>query len=113
EPAPRRWLAWLVPLAAAAAAVGLWVAVPRDSDAPPQQATDIQRPAVDAKAPEPESNGKQARGLPAAKEEQATETKKDLARSEIAPPSSADQTAAAPAAAPPPAALALGKLAQA
>lgn len=39
KPAPRRWLAWLVPLTAAAAAVAIWVAVPRGPDAlPPQQA---------------------------------------------------------------------------
>jgi hypothetical protein len=30
--APRKWLAWLVPLTAAAAAVAIWIAVPRDSD---------------------------------------------------------------------------------
>jgi hypothetical protein len=51
EPAPRRWLAWLVPLTAAAAAFALWVAVPRDVGAPVPQATDVQKHAA-AKAPE-------------------------------------------------------------
>lgn len=36
QPAPRRWLAWLVPLTAAAAAVAIWVAVPRAPGVAPQ-----------------------------------------------------------------------------
>ena len=53
EPAPRRWLAWLVPLTAAAAAVALWVAVPRDGAAPVPPATVAQEQTAAAKAPEP------------------------------------------------------------
>jgi hypothetical protein len=57
ERAPRRWLAWLVPLAAAAAVVALWVAVPRDTGDKSDQAgsgtrvskpTEIQQQAADA-----------------------------------------------------------------
>ncbi|PYR82612.1 MAG: hypothetical protein DMF87_00780 [Acidobacteria bacterium] len=35
ERAPRWWLAWAVPLAAAATALAIWVAVPRPSGGPP------------------------------------------------------------------------------
>ena len=56
ERAARRWLAWLVPLTAAAAAVALWVAVPRDKpdrgDRLPQ-ATEVQRQAAETKVQEP------------------------------------------------------------
>ena len=35
ERAPRRWLAWAVPLAAAATAIAVWVAIPEQRSAPP------------------------------------------------------------------------------
>lgn len=80
EPAPRRWLAWLVPLTAVAAAVALWIAVPRDSGAPPSPATGTQRQTADAKASEPPLVGGQLQApAPAAqKEEQASQAKADL-----------------------------------
>jgi hypothetical protein len=55
ERAPRRWLAWLVPLTAAAAAVALWVAVPRDPAPRLLQATEAQRQAAATKAQTPAS----------------------------------------------------------
>ncbi len=56
ERSARRWLGWLVPLTAAAAAVALWVAVPqqkRIAVAPARPVADVQEQAADAKAPEP------------------------------------------------------------
>jgi Putative zinc-finger len=82
ESVSRLWLAWLVPLTAAAAAVVLWIAVPRVVDAPSPQATNTQNPAFQAKAPEPtlESQAQAtASATSPAKEEQASRAKKDLA----------------------------------
>jgi hypothetical protein len=53
EHTPRRWLAWLVPLTAAAAAVALWVAVPRDTGAPLARATEVRKSADASNAQEP------------------------------------------------------------
>jgi hypothetical protein len=57
--ASRRWLAWVVPLTAAAAAIALWVAVPRDNlgkfdsgDRAPK-ATEAQRQTDETKVQEP------------------------------------------------------------
>ena len=60
ERAARPWtwnvsLTWLVPLTAAAAAVMLWVAVPRDTGIPLHQASEAQRQAAGAKAQTPAS----------------------------------------------------------
>jgi hypothetical protein len=131
RPSSRLWLAWLVPLTAAAAAVALWVAVPRGPAAPARQATDIQAPAPEVKASEPGSvtQPRSPQAASAAKEEtsgaerdsassaqaQARELRKDAGRletdglkpqaktaGEIASSASADQAAPAPAAAPQP-----------
>ena len=82
EPVSRRWLAWLVPLTAAAAAVVVWTAVPRVLESPSPQPTNTQNPAFQAKAPEPalESQARAtASATSPAKEEQASQAKKDLA----------------------------------
>ena len=55
ERASRRWLAWLVPLTAAAAAVALWVAVPRDTGVRLPQATATQKQAAETSAQVPRS----------------------------------------------------------
>ena len=59
ERASRRWLAWVVPLTAAAAAIALWVAVPRNKidtfdtrDRAPE-ATEVQKQADETKVQEP------------------------------------------------------------
>ena len=55
ERATRRWLGWLVPLTAAAAAVALWVAVPREasvSSPPPPPAAAVPQRAAETKAQE-------------------------------------------------------------
>jgi hypothetical protein len=53
--ASRRWLAWLVPLTAAAAAVALWVALPGNNfrNALVTQAPQVQDKVAELKAPEP------------------------------------------------------------
>lgn len=64
EPAPRRWLAWLVPITAAAAAIALWIAVPRDdrqSVPPPQSAV------ADARGSAESAGGAQSAPSPAAR----------------------------------------------
>src|SRR5206468_2146111 len=46
QPARRRWFAWLIPLAAATAAIALWVVVPRGPGAaPPPVAQEQNQPA--------------------------------------------------------------------
>jgi hypothetical protein len=79
EPAPRRWLAWLVPLTAAAAAIAIWVAVPRGPGAAPPQTAENQRRVAQAKAPEapPASTGLQQSPAAAAREERAPAAKSD------------------------------------
>lgn len=51
EPPPRRWFAWLVPLTAAATAIALWVAVPRERAAPTPEPTSAVIESDQAKAP--------------------------------------------------------------
>ena len=53
ERATRRWLGWLVPLTAAAAAIALWVAVPREATAPLPRAAEVQTPAANPTVQEP------------------------------------------------------------
>jgi len=49
----RRWLPWLVPLTAAAAAVVLWVAVPGDLSTPQRPAEEVQTQTAKTNAQEP------------------------------------------------------------
>ena len=95
-PAPRRWLAWLVPLTAAAAALAIWVAVPRGPGTTPQSTAENQNPVAQAKvepaAPtptEPITAAKEGQA-PAAKSDQAprdqpqaSELRKDADRQEV------------------------------
>jgi len=95
--ASRRWFGWLVPLAATAAAIAIWVAVPRGPVTQPQiaevqtqsaplQATEAPPPAA---ALQPPSTKKEEQSL-AAKgdqrqrdQEQASEFSKDMERREL------------------------------
>jgi hypothetical protein len=131
QPAARRWLAWVVPLTAAAAAIAIWVAVPHGPGAAPPQAEN-QNQVAQAKTPEvaPPDTGLQQSSATVAREERAPASKSDqpardqaqaaalskdsdrraldrLKQELQAPDASADradklQAAAEPAAAPPP-----------
>jgi hypothetical protein len=79
EPAPRRWLAWLVPLTAAAAAVAIWVAVPRGPDVVPQSVAENQNQAAQAKAEPAASPNPRSEPSTAPKEAQAPAAKSDQA----------------------------------
>jgi hypothetical protein len=97
ERPPRRWLAWLVPLTAATAAVAIWVAVPRGPA--PQPMAENENRAAQEKAepaapitllPEPTTAAKEGRQAPAAKgdqaprdQPQASGRRKDADRSEV------------------------------
>jgi hypothetical protein len=95
EPAPRRWIAWLVPLTAAAAALAIWVAVPRAPGVAPQSEAENRNPAAQEKtepaAPNPLSEPSAAnRPQAAAKSDQAprdqlqaSELRKDADRPEV------------------------------
>lgn len=96
EPAPRRWLAWLVPLTAAAAAMAIWVAVPRGPGVAPQSITEDRNRAAQEKtepaAPNPLSEPSTAlkEPQPAAKSDQplrdqaqASDLRKDADRPEV------------------------------
>ncbi len=75
ERAARRWLPWLVPLTAAAAAGALWVAVPRDLSAPlapAPRASDVQEQAAEKKAQQPPPLDEKPQAPVAANEEPAT-----------------------------------------
>jgi hypothetical protein len=82
--AERRWLPWLVPLTAAAAAVALWIAVPHNKDAglPPQ--TEVQGPAAESKARAPATLDDRPLAPASGKKEdqtaQASQTSKDDGR---------------------------------
>jgi hypothetical protein len=60
--AATRWLAWLVPLTAVAAAAALWVVIPQDGRAPMAPTDDVRRQAADmtAEAPQQPEAGRQA-----------------------------------------------------
>jgi hypothetical protein len=62
EPAARGWLAWLVPLSAAAVAVAVWIAVPHntlDKDVRLPQTTEVE-PAAPANQPQVPASGSDA-----------------------------------------------------
>ena len=112
ERATRRWLGWLVPLTAAAAAIALWVAVPREATAPLPPAAEVQKPAANPTAQEPALLDKQLEAPLEKKEERAPqaaaknerpaaapELRKDTGRLEA--DSLQQQAVSAPAAAPP------------
>ena len=95
EPAPRRWLAWLVPLTAAAAALAIWVAVPRGPGVTPQSVAENRNPTAQEKtqpaAPNPLSEPsalKQPQAAaksdqPARDQAQASERRKDADQREV------------------------------
>lgn len=87
EAAPRRWLAWLVPLAAAATAVAVWVAVPHDRSLP--AAPEVPSESADARelnAPLPTSQNEAASAQPpaAGRQEQMSEAKREIGSPERA-----------------------------
>jgi photosynthesis system II assembly factor YCF48-like protein len=81
DPSPRRWLAWLVPLTAAAAAVAIWVAVPRGPGVVPQSVAENQNQAAQAKV-EPAAPTPRSEPSTLSKEAQATTAKRDQAPSD-------------------------------
>ena len=101
ERAPRRWLAWAVPLAAAATAIAVWVVIPEQRNVPvvaPATAPELKQEAPAAPRPP----------VSAAAPSAAGETQKAVPPLAAPPPSETRQSAEAPAtppAAPPPAAL--------
>ena len=97
ERASRRWLAWAVPLTAAAAAIALWVAIPRDkldrfdTGARAPEANEVQRQADETKVQEPALlDGRlqaPASGTKAERERQTTDSSgaaKDAAKNDAA-----------------------------
>jgi hypothetical protein len=72
-PAPRRWLAWALPLTAGATAVALWVAVPRDRGVPATPPPAAQEQAAGIQAPDSTPLDRQAPAAapPTAKAERA------------------------------------------
>lgn len=85
EPARRFWLAWLVPLTAAAAALAIWVAVPRGPGTPPNATTPSQSAELKAsEAPAPrrqlqESSAPNAGQAAAAKSDQPSRDRAEVA----------------------------------
>ena len=101
ERAGRRWLGWLVPLTAAAAAAVLWIAVPRQTSAPLAPVTDIQERAADTNTQAPTATQQSAApSEPAPARERAAFDD----RLQAPPPAKADQQE-------PPAQGAVGQLA--
>jgi len=88
ERAPTRWLAWLVPLTAAAAAIAIWVAVPRGPAREPQPSAAGQTQLADRRAPEvvepgarqQSADAKDSQTQPAAKSDQPS---RDQAQAEL------------------------------
>ena len=102
EPKPRRWLAWAIPLTAAATAIAVWVAIPEQRNVPvvtPATAPEEKREAAPPPAaPQPET--RQETTAPAVPPPPAPRAQRNAAPL-TAPPA----RAAAPAATPPTAAL--------
>jgi hypothetical protein len=98
EPGPRRWLAWAVPLAAAATAIAVWVAIPEQRNVPvvaPATAPELKQEAP-AAAPPPVS----AAAPPAAGDTRQANPRANLQ----APPTERSQANGAAPATPPAAA---------
>jgi hypothetical protein len=89
ERAARRWLGWLVPLTAAAAAVALWVAVPqqkRIAVAPAPPVTDVQEQAAETNAPISGALDNPSQAPAALKKEPAAQTPTENFESQVAAP---------------------------
>ena len=80
-PVSRRWSAWLVPLTAAAAAVTLWVVVPRDPGVAPTVTQPVEQ-GTNAKVEERESAPPANQAPPAAQEQRADAAKDSAAQPE-------------------------------
>ena len=86
EPARRPWLAWLVPATAAAVAVALWIAVPREPDSPAPPATVVARQSSEVKPSGPTTLENERPSVATPKEPQASEAKSDLPNEAQKPP---------------------------
>jgi hypothetical protein len=86
ERATRRWLPWLVPLTAAAAAVALWVAVPGDLSAPQRPAEEVQTQAAEPSAQQPASLDNQPQAPTARTEALAAPSAAEKAESTVTAP---------------------------
>ena len=98
--ASRRWLAWAVPLTAAAAAVVIWIAIPEQKQAstsPAPARVAVPPPAEAVPVPQQKAAAEQA---PAARAAVPLRRAEPDSADNIAPPTSAE-SAAPPAAAPP------------
>jgi hypothetical protein len=97
--ASRRWLAWAVPLTAAAAAIAIWIAIPQQRSVPAPTAAPTSSTEVAAPPPAtiPETARSQTAPAPAAKAERSD----DIAQ--LAPDAAITESVPAPLAPPPPA----------
>ena len=92
QPAPeralRRWLPWLVPLTAAAAAVGLWVAVPGDLSDPvvPQRPAEVRTQTAETNTQQPASLDNQPQASTARTETQAAPSADKKAETQVIAP---------------------------
>jgi len=100
EPRPRRWLAWAVPLAAAATAIAVWVAIPEQRSVPVP--TPAAAPATPVAAP-----AETQQAAPSSAAPPPAETREAAPRF-AAPPAGTRQSAQAPAPATPPPAVVPG-----
>ncbi len=92
QPAPervlRRWLPWLVPLTAAAAAVALWVAVPGDLSDPvaPQRPAEVQTQTAEPNTQQPALLDKQPQASTARTETQTAQSADKKAETQVNAP---------------------------
>lgn len=77
ERTSRRWFPWLVPLTAVAAAIAIWVAVPRGPRNEPRAVAEPQRQSAQLKAPEMPAPATPLQEPAAPKEEQQAAAKRD------------------------------------
>jgi hypothetical protein len=111
HPAPRRWLMWAVPLAAAATAIAVWVAIPEQRNAAVVPAAEAPLQKEEPAAPPPPATAAESRNAavapaPAPKAERSDDIAQlapDTVITETVPPPLAPAPPAASAAAAPPA----------
>lgn len=77
ERTPRRWFPWLVPLTAAAAAIAIWVAVPRGPRNEQRPVAEPQNQSAQLKAPEMPAPANALQEPATTKEEQQAAAKRD------------------------------------
>jgi len=77
-PMPRRWLAWFVPLTAAAAAVAIWVAVPRGPAGEPPQVAEVHTQPAERAAPATPAPAIQLQQSETTKKQEPAAAKRDV-----------------------------------